>query len=148
MTHYRLYLLDDEGHIRRGIDLDCADDDEAVATAAAYVDGCAVEVWEKTRRVRRLPASNAPSDRIADAQPGPAQDLFSVELDWAAQQVAHARRQVEQLAKRVEDEVRRGNPTTDSREQLAAGQVLLREMLAHLDAVSAQVKVRKPPSPA
>jgi len=148
MAHYRLYVLDDEGHIRRGIDLECADDEEAVTRAAHLADGCAVEVWEKTRRVRRLPASNAPSAQMADGEPAHALDPLSVELDWASQQVADARKQVEQLAKRVEDDMRRGNPTTESRKQLAACQDLLRGLLGHLDALSAQVMKRKPADPA
>ena len=60
MTHYRLYLLDDGNHIRRAFDLDCADDDEAVKTAETYVDGHAVELWERTRKVARMPARKKP----------------------------------------------------------------------------------------
>ena len=65
MTHYRLYLLDDEDHIHPTnppVDLDCANDDEAIAMAATYVDGHTVELWEKTRKVVRLPAKPQPSE--------------------------------------------------------------------------------------
>jgi len=67
MTHYRLYLLDGDNHIRRAFDLDCADDDEAVKTAETYVDGHAVELWEKTRKVARLPAKR---ELAESAEPG------------------------------------------------------------------------------
>ena len=60
MTHYRLYRLDDANHIRQAIDLDCADDDDATTTAATCMDGLAVEVWEKARKVVRLPAKPKP----------------------------------------------------------------------------------------
>ena len=63
MTHYRLYRLDDADHIRQAFDLDCADDDEAVRTAATYVDGLAVELWQSTRKVLTLPAKPESSEQ-------------------------------------------------------------------------------------
>ena len=57
-------------------------------------------------------------------------------LNWAKVQVADARARVELLAKRVEDDTRRGNPTTKSRALLATFQQILREAIFRRDAVS------------
>ena len=62
MTHYRLYVFDAENHIRRAVDLECADDDEAMRMAERYVDGHDVEVWQETRKVARLPAQPRPTE--------------------------------------------------------------------------------------
>ncbi len=57
MAHYRLYILDDADHIRSALDLDCADDAEAVGAAQAHKNGHAVELWKGARRVLRVEAS-------------------------------------------------------------------------------------------
>ena len=67
MAHYRLYLLDDDNHIRKAVILDCPDDTAALVTAKSYVDGCAVELWEKTRQVARLPATHKKATESCDA---------------------------------------------------------------------------------
>ena len=56
MTRYQVYVLDDVDHIRQAIDLVCTDDDEARLRATNYVDGHAVELWQSTRRLARMPA--------------------------------------------------------------------------------------------
>ena len=66
------------------------------------------------------------------------------ELDWADFQVTVARDRVKQLAKLVEDEMRRGDPTEHSRAVLARHQQFLYELVAHRDAVFFQLLSRKP----
>ena len=63
------------------------------------------------------------------ARPSPA------ELDRADLQVAEARGRVERLAKLVEEDTQRGNATTHSRALLESRRRILREMIAHRDAV-------------
>jgi hypothetical protein len=55
MLDYRLYFLDDAGHIQGVVEFDCADDAEAVALAQTYADGRPMELWRRDRWVRRLP---------------------------------------------------------------------------------------------
>ena len=54
MLDYRLYLLDDAGHIRGVVELDCANDEEAIALAEAHGDGRPMELWRRDRWIRRL----------------------------------------------------------------------------------------------
>jgi len=56
LAHYRLYILDGADHIRSALDLDCADDAEAIAVAEAHKDGHPVELWRGARRVLRVEA--------------------------------------------------------------------------------------------
>lgn len=51
---YRVYSLDEEGHIVGVQELDCASDDEAKQKAAAMLDGHDLEVWHRERRVEVL----------------------------------------------------------------------------------------------
>ena len=154
MAHYRLYLLDDTGHIREGMDLDCANDDAAMAIASAYVDRCAVEVWQQTRRVAHLPERNLTTGRTVDTQRvgrrtwGRARQPLPPELDQAERQVAEARRRVEGQGKLVEAEMRRGNPTLAARELLASCQAMLRELMVKRDAIFGAFMKTKPEPPA
>ena len=75
------------------------------------------------------------SDRIADSQPGSPRRRTSPELDWADLQVAVARERVEKLTKQIDDDMRRGNPTAQSRALLTTCQQILREMVIHRDAL-------------
>ena len=68
----------------------------------------------------------------------------AAELDWADFQVTVARDRVKQLAKLVEDETRRENPTGQSRALLVRHQQLLYELVAHRDAVFFQLLRGKP----
>ena len=153
MAHYRLYLLDDTGHIREGMDLDCADDDAAIAIASAYVDRCAVEVWQQTRRVAHLPEGNLKTGQTVDTQRvgrrtwAPTRQSRSPELDQAEAEVAEARKSVERQGKIVEDEMRRGSPTAAAREMLAACQSVLRQMMVHREAIVATFLKGKPKPP-
>jgi hypothetical protein len=51
MQYYRAYMLDQDGHIFRAIDLHCENDDAAKARAQQLVDGGDVEIWQCERRI-------------------------------------------------------------------------------------------------
>jgi hypothetical protein len=55
---YRLFFLDDAGHIVRALALQCTDDAEATAWAEALGADQAVELWQLGRRV----FTNAPCE--------------------------------------------------------------------------------------
>jgi hypothetical protein len=59
MVGYRLYFLDENGHIRSALEADCADDDTALAWAAEQLDGRAVELWRGSRLVAKLPGADS-----------------------------------------------------------------------------------------
>jgi len=65
-------------------------------------------------------------------------------LNWAKVQVADARARVELLAKRVEDDTRRGRPATKSRALLATFQQILHETIVRRDAVCVELTNGKP----
>ena len=52
MSSYRLYFLDAEGHIKRRMELDCRDDDEAIEQASKHDLGSGMELWNGSRRVK------------------------------------------------------------------------------------------------
>jgi hypothetical protein len=52
MTHYKLYFLDDHGHVRSALDLQCEDDIQAIATAETKRNAGSMELWQSSRRVR------------------------------------------------------------------------------------------------
>jgi hypothetical protein len=56
MANYRAYQIGPDGHIQQGVDLECADDAEAIEAADQLVGDCAVELWRGTRKVARLEA--------------------------------------------------------------------------------------------
>jgi hypothetical protein len=56
---YRLYFLNDRGHIIDRVDLDCEDDDHAAQVAAGYADGRDMELWSRDRKVRAFPLRQA-----------------------------------------------------------------------------------------
>ena len=59
MRHYRVYLLRPDGGIFKAKDVDCRSDDEAVALAAGLQErGCAMEVWQRARKVGSLPEAD------------------------------------------------------------------------------------------
>jgi hypothetical protein len=64
MAEYRIYRLDDQGHISQPPKVvACESEREAVEMAYRCVDGLAAEVWGGARFVIRLPAQE--SQRIA-----------------------------------------------------------------------------------
>ncbi len=52
---YRAYILDSDRRIRLAHELACETDEQAIAAAQAYVDGHAVELWDKSRRIAYFP---------------------------------------------------------------------------------------------
>ena len=62
MANYRAYHIGPDGRIRSGVDLDCADDAEAIEAASKLVGEFAVELWHDKRMVARLetPPTRAP----------------------------------------------------------------------------------------
>ena len=67
MTIYRIYVLEDDGHIRFPPEiLQCEGDDVAIAEAARRLNRAVVEVWDGARRVIRLdPISTETLDGLA-----------------------------------------------------------------------------------
>jgi hypothetical protein len=51
---YRVYVIDDAGHISRVHQLECADDEGAKLEAAKLLDGHDLEVWHRKRRIAIL----------------------------------------------------------------------------------------------
>ncbi len=52
MPDYRLYFLDDRGHVRHALNLpDCRDDDHAIAVIAESLVAAPMELWQGDRRV-------------------------------------------------------------------------------------------------
>jgi hypothetical protein len=55
MSGYRIYRVDEEGHITDvAAEFACDTDDQAIERARQYIDGLAVEVWNRARLVKRL----------------------------------------------------------------------------------------------
>jgi hypothetical protein len=67
MADYRLYFMDAQDHIQDAVELDCADDREAVRKSQTLLDGREVELWRRARVVMRFPASNAPRSPMPEA---------------------------------------------------------------------------------
>jgi hypothetical protein len=67
MTEYRLYMLNPLGRIQARLDLDCADDETAIAAAHARVPDELIEIWQGKRMVHRCPRldESRPSTRAA-----------------------------------------------------------------------------------
>jgi len=53
MPGYRIFRIDEEGHIKGpAAEVVCNTDEEAIERARQYVDGLAVEVWDRDRLVK------------------------------------------------------------------------------------------------
>ena len=55
MGHYRLYFLDEQGHIKRPLDLECETDEDALEAASQHRHQHGTELWEGKRLVGRIP---------------------------------------------------------------------------------------------
>jgi hypothetical protein len=56
MPFYRIYQLDDGGHISAPpATVECADEQDAISKAAQVANGKAVELWEGARFIVRFP---------------------------------------------------------------------------------------------
>jgi hypothetical protein len=65
MLDYRLYFLDEAGHIQGVVEFDCANDADAVAHAKTYADGRAMELWRRDRWIRHFSGDEPPSRAAA-----------------------------------------------------------------------------------
>jgi hypothetical protein len=54
MQHYRVYVIGQDGHFIRSIDLSCADDSAAIESAKQLIDGHDIELWQRDRRIARF----------------------------------------------------------------------------------------------
>jgi len=54
MPEYRVYVIGSDGHFRSSLELECADDDEAMGQAKMLVDGHDVELWQRARKVAKF----------------------------------------------------------------------------------------------
>jgi hypothetical protein len=54
MSHYRAYLIGDDGRHIKAVDFDCVDDDAAKKRAEQLVHCREVELWEHARRIAKV----------------------------------------------------------------------------------------------
>ena len=54
MTEYRAYIVGDDGHFMRAVDIFCEDDEAAKERAKQLVNGHDVELWQLGRKVETL----------------------------------------------------------------------------------------------
>jgi len=54
MHGYRAYIIGPDGHIQHRLDLFCETEDEAKVKAKQLVDGHAVELWDRARKIVRF----------------------------------------------------------------------------------------------
>jgi len=60
---YKLYFTDPTGHIHRRVDLECADDREAIEVAARHIDGLDLELWTGSRFVKKFASRDGGGQR-------------------------------------------------------------------------------------
>ena len=53
-SYYRAYLIGSANRIEHAVELDAATDEEATVQAQQLVDGHAVEVWDRSRKLIRF----------------------------------------------------------------------------------------------
>jgi hypothetical protein len=56
MSNYRVYVIGDDGHFLRAIQIDCQDDNAAIESARQFIDGHDIELWQRDRRMARFDA--------------------------------------------------------------------------------------------
>ena len=54
MAGYRLHFINAQGEATRGIDLDCTDDEQAIAVVQEHLIHDSMELWQDDRLVRRF----------------------------------------------------------------------------------------------
>lgn len=60
---YYAFVIGDDGHVAKRIEVLCDSDEDALQCAEQLVDGQAVELWQGTRRIATLkPRSNEGAD--------------------------------------------------------------------------------------
>ena len=71
MADYRLYLLDEIGHIQRAIEIRAEDDSEAIGVARNSLNGESGELWSLDRKVSSFGSkTRSPSRRSGTPEPG------------------------------------------------------------------------------
>lgn len=75
MTAYKLYCLDDQGHIRSRIDFVGDTDEAAIAHVHQHHFDSAYEIWDLGRIVARMPRTG-PLERFASP-------LWTKSMQWA-----------------------------------------------------------------
>jgi hypothetical protein len=54
MQHYRVYVIGEDGHFIKSIDLSCDDDNAAIEATKPLIDGHGLELWQRDRRIARF----------------------------------------------------------------------------------------------
>jgi hypothetical protein len=54
MSHYRAYVIGQDGHFIKSVILDCDNDDAAIESAKQLVDGHDVELWQLDRQIAKF----------------------------------------------------------------------------------------------
>jgi hypothetical protein len=55
VSEYRLYFLNDDGHIERALDIECEDDEAAIQAVLIIGGDQPKELWQRGRRVISFP---------------------------------------------------------------------------------------------
>jgi hypothetical protein len=63
MQRYRVYLLDEHGHISSAVDLECPDDDAAKEAAKELVGDRDAELWQQDRLVAVFGRGQPPTSK-------------------------------------------------------------------------------------
>jgi hypothetical protein len=58
MAEYRAYVVGEDGHFVRSIELVCPDDDTAMEYAKNLVDGHDIELWQGERKIETFLRKN------------------------------------------------------------------------------------------
>ena len=54
MQHYRVYVIGQDGHFIKSIDLSCEDDNAAIAATKPLIHGHDLELWQQDRMIARF----------------------------------------------------------------------------------------------
>ncbi|UPJ77515.1 hypothetical protein IVB16_21565 [Bradyrhizobium sp. 183] len=65
MREYQAYVIGEDGHIQRRIDVACADDDAAKEQAEALVDDHSIELWQSDRKIATFEPDPLKSEKAA-----------------------------------------------------------------------------------
>jgi hypothetical protein len=60
MQEYRAYIVGNDGHFIRAVDILCEDDDTAKERAKQLVDGHDVELWQLNRKIETFKHKRKP----------------------------------------------------------------------------------------
>jgi hypothetical protein len=60
MQEYRAYIVGNDGHFIRAVDISCEDDDTAKERAKQLVDGHDVELWQLNRKIETFKHKRKP----------------------------------------------------------------------------------------